>query len=176
MREPQAHEVVAETVSWVRNFVVGHGLCPFAAAPLAAGQVRFAVSEAREPSQLLADLDIELDRLCACSPDVLDTTVLIHPWLLHGFPDYLEFVERATQHLEARQLTGVFQLASFHPDYCFADAPADDPANASNRSPYPMLHILREASVTRAVDCHPNPDTIWRRNVAHLRALAAGPK
>jgi len=171
---PPAAEVVAHTVDWVRTFVIGEGLCPFAGTPLAAGQIRFTVSQANTPAKLLGDLEDEVAHLVATAPNVTDTTLLIHPRVLADYSDYLDFLELAAAWMGEQGHDGQLQLASFHPNYQFAGTPADDPAHATNRSPYPMLHLLREASVTRAVASHPNPDAIWQRNVDHLRQLARG--
>lgn len=169
---PPAATVVAHTVDWVREFVIGEGLCPFAGSPLAAGQIRFTVSQATTPTQLLGDLNRAVDHLRATAPKTTDTTLLIHPEVLTDYRDYLDFLDLATTWMHKQGYDGELQLASFHPNYQFAGTPADDPAHATNRSPYPMLHLLREASVTRAVASHPNPEGIWQRNVDHLRELA----
>ncbi len=166
----ESTEIVARTVAWVRTFVIAEGLCPFAGEPLAAGQVRFSVSQAHNPAKLLDDLILEIENLQTCRPEQVETTLLIHPHVLGDFDDYLAFIDHTTVQLREHGLEGIFQIAGFHPLYQFADTSKADPANATNRSPYPMLHILREASVSRAVDSHPDPEGIWRRNVAHLRA------
>lgn len=152
--------------AWVRDFVVRHDLCPFAAGPLRAGRVRFAEC-ADDPLESLLD---EIERLDAGEAD---TTLIV----LRGFADFedfLDLVAAAEELLEATGLESTYQLASFHPDYRFADAPPDDPANATNRAPHPTLHLLRVADVSRAVDAHPDPEGIPSRNVALLRALAQG--
>jgi len=97
---------------------------------------------------------------------------LIHPQVLNGFLDYNDFLNEADDKLAQLELDGELQIASFHPDYCFADAAADDPANFTNRSPYPMLHLLREASVSRAVAAFPQPEAIFERNIETLRGLS----
>lgn len=150
--------------AWVRGFVVKHDLCPFAAGPLRAGRVRFALS-GDDPLESLLD---EVERIQA---GVADTTLLV----LGGFADFEEFLDlvaAADELLEATGLESSIQLASFHPDYRFAGVPADDPANATNRAPHPVLHLLRVDDVSRAVDAHPDPDGIPDRNVALLRKLA----
>jgi hypothetical protein len=161
--------VADETRAWIEEVVVGLDLCPFAAAPLRDGRVRIALSEAREPERLASDLADELRRLDRASASELETTLLVHPHALRDFDDYNQFLAAADAVLEKLGLVGTIQIASFHPDYCFDGVASDDPANATNRSPHPMLHLLREASVAEAVASHPDPDAIPARNAAKLR-------
>lgn len=164
--------VRAQTLAWIERVVVGLELCPFARAPLATGRVRVIVSDAEDPRGLLTVLDDELGELVSQSVEELETTLIVHPNCLVDFDDYNDFLDAAERMLELRELDGIVQIASFHPDYRFGDAPADDPANYSNRSPYPMLHLLREASVTWAVESHPNIECVPAANVAKLRAMS----
>jgi len=160
--------------AWIEEFVIGLSLCPFAAEPLHEGRVRFAVSAATTPAALFDDLMAELSLLDAVPASEVETTLLIHPHALLDFADFNRFLDAADVAVEASGLTGVVQIASFHPAYVFGDAPADDIANATNRSPYPMLHLLREASIARAVREHGDTKAIPARNAALLRRL--GPK
>ena len=169
--ETRPDEVVALVRAWVEEFVVGLALCPFAAEPLAAGRVRFALSPARTPEALADDLADELARLDRTAPEELETTLLLAPHALPRFEDFNAFLDVVDLLLEKLSLVGVLQVASFHPDYRFAGAAIDDPAHASNRSPVPMLHLLREASVARAAASHPDPRGIPARNAARLREL-----
>jgi len=163
---------VAQAVrTWVDEFVVGLSLCPFAGRPLAAGQVRFAVSAARTPPALFEDLMAELAFLDGADPREVETTLLIHPHVLADFAEYNRFLELADLAVASSGLEGVIQVASFHPRYVFADAAEDDVANATNRSPYPMLHLLREASITRALAEYGDGERIPARNAALLRRL-----
>lgn len=164
--------VIARTVAWLENAVIGLNLCPFAKAVHGRGQIRYVVSEATGAKELLRDLKRELAALHAAPAAEVDTTLLIHPRALRDFFAYNDFLGDADAALEELELDGVLQIASFHPDYCFADAPTDDPANYSNRSPYPMLHLLREESVTRAVDAFPDTGKIYERNIETLRGLS----
>jgi hypothetical protein len=169
----RANEAVIErTTRWVERVVIGLNLCPFAKAVQVKGQVRYVVSAAETTSALLDDLKRELALLVATAASEVDTTLLIHPTLLRDFLDYNDFLGQAEALLAELELEGELQIASFHPDYCFAESAADDAANYTNRSPYPMLHLLREASITRAVDAHPDTATIYERNVEMLRALS----
>lgn len=163
---------IEKTARWVERFVIGLNLCPFARAVTSKGLVRYVVSPAETPEALLGDLQRELERLTATPAAELDTTLLIHPHVLQKFLDYNDFLSDADALLEELELDGELQIASFHPDYCFADSAADDAANYTNRSPYPMLHLLREASVSRAVDTFPDPERIFERNVQALRELS----
>jgi uncharacterized protein len=165
--------IVGETVRWLERAVIGLNLCPFAKAVHVKGQVRYAVSEATSPAALLGDLRDELASLAAAPPNEVDTTLLIHPQVLEDFADYNDFLGEADALLAQLGLEGVLQIASFHPRYCFADGPSGDPANFTNRSPYPMLHLLREDSVSRAVAAFPDPSQIYERNMQVLRALPA---
>ncbi len=169
---PPAALVIAETSDWLDRVVIGLGLCPFAKAVQVKRQIRYRVCEATQPSDLLAVLDEELRALAGEDPERVDTTLLIHPNALGSFLDYNDFLTEADGTLNALMLDGELQIASFHPDYCFAGAAADDPANFTNRSPYPMLHLLREASVSRAVAAFPDPSAIFERNIATLRGLS----
>jgi hypothetical protein len=148
-------------------------LCPFAKAVQTKGQVRYIVTPAKTGVRLLEELQRALEALRAADPSEVDTTLLIHPHVLADFFDYNDFLAEVDDLLQELELEGELQVASFHPDYCFAGSAADDPANYTNRSPYPMLHLLREDSVTRAVDTYPDTAAIPERNVDLLRTMPA---
>ena len=169
---PAAASVIAETSDWLDRLVIGLGLCPFAKAVQVKRQIRYCVSDVTDASELLTVLAQELRALSEADAELIDTTLLIHPNALNDFLDYNDFLNEADDLLVEHGLDGVLQIASFHPDYCFAEADADDPANFTNRSPYPMLHLLREASVSRAVAAFPDPGAIFERNIATLRELS----
>ncbi len=166
-----AERAIAETRAWMERAVVGLNLCPFAKAPLVKGQVRFEAHLSDDPRLLFDDLCAEMDALVAADPVLTETTLLIHPNALVEFADFNDFLEAADAALEDRGLTGVLQVASFHPDYRFDGTEADDLGNATNRSPYPTLHLLREASVERAVEAFPDAAAIFENNLATLEAL-----
>jgi uncharacterized protein len=166
-------EVVARTSRWVNDFVIGLNLCPFAKAVQAKGQVRYVVTHAKSGVRLLEELQRELTTLQAADPVELDTTLLIHPDVLEDFYDYNDFLSEVDDLLQELELEGELQVASFHPAYCFAGSATDDAANCTNRSPYPMLHLLREDSVTRAVEAFPDTAAIPERNVELLRGMPA---
>ena len=162
---------IAATRRWLQRAVIGLNLCPFAKAVQAKDQIRYVLSAATTPEQLLEELAIELAWLNDTDPAVVDTTLLIHPRVLADFYDYNDFLDQADAAVDALGLEGEIQVASFHPDYQFAGTDFDDVGNCTNRSPYPMLHLLREASVERAVAAFPDPDAIVDRNIETLEEL-----
>lgn len=157
---------------WVEQAVLGLGLCPFAGEHWDAGRVRLAVTAATSERQLLDDLGAEIAALGEADPQQVETTLLIVTHLLQDFVDYNQFLDRTDELIRDHGWGGQFQIASFHPDYRFAGITADDPGNLTNRSPYPLLHILRESTVSQALAEHPNPDQIPATNIATLRALS----
>ena len=166
-----ADEVVAATRAWLEKAVIGLDLCPFAKAVHVGNQIRYAVSDAQSPEALLADLARELQSLAVADPAEVETTLLIHPRALVEFLDYNDFLDIADAAVEELGLTGTIQVASFHPHYRFADTEPDAIENYSNRSPYPMLHLLREESVERAVAAFPDTGRIPDRNIETLRRI-----
>ncbi|NCT70656.1 MAG: DUF1415 domain-containing protein [Xanthomonadaceae bacterium] len=159
------------TRRWVERAVIGLNLCPFAKAVYVKQQVRFVLSDASTPEALLEELAEELVLLRDTDPEQVDTTLIVHPDVLTDFLDYNDFLDNADAAVEALDLQGEIQVASFHPDYQFAGTAPDDISNYTNRSPYPTLHLLREASIDRAVDAFPDPEVIVERNVKTLDAL-----
>ena len=168
---PASDDPIAATRRWLERVVIGLNLCPFAKAVHVKDQVRYVLSTATTPAALLEELASELLWLHATDPTVVDTTLLIHPQVLGDFLDYNDFLDQADAAVDALGLEGEIQVASFHPDYQFAGTAFDDVGNCTNRSPYPMLHLLREASVERAVAAFPDPDAIVERNLATLEKL-----
>lgn len=166
-----AQTVIAHTRSWLEKAVIGLNLCPFAKAVYIKDQIRFVVSEARNLDGLLEELDRELLLLAETDPAQIDTTLLIHPQLLNDFLDFNEFLDVADGVVAEHELEGVLQIASFHPDYQFADTEADDISNYTNRAPYPTLHLLREESLDRAVAAFPDAADIFEKNIQALRQL-----
>lgn len=168
---PDHDTVIAATAHWVDKAVIGLNLCPFAKAVQVKKQIRYVVSDATTPEQLLEQLVAELEVLAEASPEKIDTTLLIHPQVLTDFEDYNEFLDVADAALEELQLDGELQIASFHPDYQFADTDKNDIDNYTNRSPYPTLHLIREDSIDRAVEAFPEAEQIFEKNIATMRAL-----
>ena len=163
--------VIHSTKRWVERAVIGLNLCPFARVVQKQGRVRYRVSDATAPAELKADLEEELRLLQQSSPDKVETTLLIHPHVLDDFLDYNDFLVVADQCLSDLKLDGVIQIASFHPRYRFADSGPDDIENYTNRAPYPILHLLREESVSLATARLEEPDAIYRRNMERMREL-----
>ena len=167
---PSTADIIAATRYWVDKAVIGLNLCPFAKAVQVKGQVRYVVSEARTAEALLADLKTELEFLQAASPEQTDNTLIIHPHVLGEFFDFQTFLPRAKAALKKAWLVGEIQIASFHPQYQFADTEPDAISNYTNRAPYPTLHLLREASIERAVQSIP-ADAIYENNIETLTKL-----
>lgn len=169
----QEHEaVIAATRHWLTRAVIGLNLCPFAKAVHVKDQIRYAVSAARDREGALLDLERELQRLAEADPQAVDTTLLILPHALLDFHEYngaLFFAERMLKQLH---LEGELQIASFHPEYQFEGTAPDDVENYTNRSPYPILHLLRESSIDRAVEAFPEAETIFERNEALMRKMS----
>jgi hypothetical protein len=167
--------VIDETRKWLVSEVIGLNLCPFAREVHAEGRIRYAVSDAVDAEALRAQLADELRLLRTLDPSVTETTLLIHPRVLGDFLEYNDFLDLADETIIALAFEGEFQIASFHPCYQFEGTEPDDVTNRTNRSPYPMLQILREASVERAVAEYPDVDKISERNMETMRRLAALP-
>lgn len=163
--------IIADTRRWMERAVIGLNLCPFAKAVHTKQQIRWQVSEATTPEALLDDLVAELHFLAEADPEAVDTTLLVHPQVLQDFLDYNDFLDLVDAAIEALELDGVLQVASFHPDYQFADAAPDDIGNFTNRSPYPTLHILREESLDKAVAAFPQAEAIYEANIETLNQL-----
>lgn len=161
--------LVRSTRNWIEQLVIAFDLCPFASRVVTDYRIRFAVSHAPSIESLLADLLQELHWM-KNDPQV-ETSLLIHPDVLADFADYNDFLDLADALLEDSGYEGIFQIASFHPQYQFAGTAPDDVENYTNRSPYPMLHILREDSLARAIDSYEGVDQIPDRNIATLKEL-----
>jgi uncharacterized protein len=171
MDAAEAEEIVVATRTWLERAVIGLNLCPFAKPVHVGGRIRYAVSVADTPDELRADLMDELQTLAEADPGEIETTLLIHPRVFADFLDYNDFLEVADDTLEELDLVGEIQVASFHPQYQFAGTEPDDIENYTNRSPYPMLHLLRESSVDAAVAAFPDTEQIYEKNIETMRAL-----
>lgn len=159
---------IAATRLWLERIVIGLNLCPFAKAVYVKDQVRFVLSDATTPEALVEQLAEELVLLRDTPAEQIDTTLIVHPQVLTDFLDYNDFLNNADAAIEALDLQGILQVASFHPDYQFEGVAANDASNYTNRAPFPTLHLLREDSVARAVDVYPDPDVIVERNIQTL--------
>ena len=154
---------------WLEKIVIGLNLCPFAKRELVKNRIRFKVSEAKSEEKLLEDLNTELELIFSNAS--VETTLLIIPNILQDFNDYNQFLDLADALIQQKDFEGEFQIASFHPDYQFADTEFDDVENYTNRSPYPILHILREASLEKAIDTYPDVENIPEKNIALLKSM-----
>jgi len=169
---PPEAEVIAATKAWIEKDIIGLNLCPFAKPVHDAGLIRYVVSRAASIEMLLDQLSEEMILLEETDPAKIETTLLIHPRVLGDFFDYNDFLNVVDAAILKLGLYGKIQVASFHPQYQFADTEPDDPTNRTNRSPYPTLHLLREASVEKALETYPDPDQIPIRNIETMRRLA----
>jgi hypothetical protein len=163
------NNAIAATQAWVQSVVVGLNFCPFAAKEVASKRIRYHLSNALDLESSLETLAAECELLDQ-DPET-ETTLLIFTEGFDEFYPFLDLVDLANQLIEKQGYEGVYQLASFHPDYCFADVQSDDPSNYTNRSPYPMLHIIREQSLERALEKTSNPEQIPERNIQLAREL-----
>jgi len=162
---------LAHTRAWVDRAVIGLNLCPFAKAVQVKGQVRYVFSDTTDEQVLLDTLCAEMHYLAETDPAKTDTTLVVHPNVLTDFELFNDFLDAADAAIEELGYGGVLQVATFHPQYQFADTDADDITNATNRSPYPTLQLLREDSVDRAADAFPEAETIYETNMRTLEAL-----
>lgn len=165
--------IIEDTQRWLENAVIDLNLCPFAKSVHVKGQIHYVVSHATSQAALAEDLQRELLALAAADAEQRDTTLLMVPLMLENFLDFNDFLDIADALLDELDLVGTLQVASFHPEFQFGDADSDDIAHHTNRSPWPTLHLLREASIDRAVEAFPEAETIYERNIATLRALGA---
>lgn len=172
---PSNEDVIAATRNWLETDVIGLNLCPFAREVHVSNQIRYVVSPATTIPALRTDLIDELLKLQTLDPAVTETTLIIHPHVLGDFLEYNDFLDVADDVLRELGLEGELQVASFHPRYQFADTEPDDVTNRTNRSPYPTLHLLREASIERALETYPDADQIPQRNIETLRRLGGSP-
>ncbi|MCX2863069.1 DUF1415 domain-containing protein [Paucibacter sp. PLA-PC-4] len=166
-----AEQIEADTRAWLEKAVIGLNLCPFAKSVHVNNRLRYVVSGATSPEELLKELAKELLLLRRSDPDEIETTLVIHPQVLQDFLDFNDFIGAADALVEDLELDGELQIASFHPQYQFDGTAADDISNYSNRSPYPTLHILRESSIERAVETMADTDAIYEANMATLEKL-----
>lgn len=172
--QPRGNEaILARCVRWLELAVIGLNLCPFAKAVHVKNQILWRISYAQASEQVGVELEQLLQELDSIDPEKSDTAVLVLPWAFDDFADYNDFLNEADRLLESMDFDGVFQIASFHPDYCFVDSQPTDLSNATNQAPYPLLHVLREASVTRVADNNPDIGKIIERNQLKLKSIGS---
>jgi hypothetical protein len=164
-------QVEASVRHWLETLVIGLNLCPFAAAPYRAGRVRYTVCAETEPEGIYQAFLQELDTFLQLPVAQAETGLFILSGGLQDFDAYLDMLATLEDALLEAGLEGVVQLASFHPDYVFADSTPDDPANYSNRAPYPLFHLIREQELEKVLSGYPDPEAIPQRNIERLRAL-----
>ena len=162
---------IALTVQWLERAVIGLNLCPFAKSVHSKGQIHYAVTRATTTAELLDILKYELNGLQAHESIARDTTLLIAPSAFPDFLDFNDFLPECDRLLRRMKLDGIFQIASFHPQFQFAGTGPDDITNFTNRAPFPILHLLRENSIDRAVEAFPEPDAIFEKNMQTLQDL-----
>ena len=171
MKPLNAVDPIAATQAWLEKAVIGLNLCPYAKAVHGKGQIRWVHSPATTVQALLLALTQELQLLANADAEVIDTTLLVHPQVLGDFLDFNDFLDVADAALDELGLDGTLQIASFHPQFQFAGTAPDDVGNFSNRAPFPTLHLLREASIDRAVAAFPEAASIYDRNIETLEGL-----
>ena len=164
-------QVISDSQQWLERAVIGLNLCPFAKSVHVKSLIRYAISDAKSESELLADLQSELIFLNSVSPTITDTTLLIAPMCLHDFLEFNQFILKANKSLTKLDLDGIFQIATLHPQYQFAGTDVDDITNYTNRAPYPTLHLLRESSIDRALQAIPNAESIFEVNINTMRRI-----
>ncbi len=164
-------KAIGQTRCWVREVVIGLNLCPFARVPFEAGTIRYQTCEVSDDDAIYAALIEEIALFAQLPPDQAETALFIVPDGLRDFGDYLDVLEDAQAAIEQAGLDDMLQLASFHPEYCFEGLDADDPANYTNRSPYPMFHLIRQDGLAAALESWPEPESIPRRNIELLREM-----
>jgi hypothetical protein len=168
---PSDKEVIDATQQWLVKAVIGLNLCPFAKAEHVHGRIRYVVSRAASRQELVEELHREVAFLNAADPAQTETTLVMMASMLQDFLDFNDFLDAADGVIDDLDLEGVIQIASFHPQFQFGDAGPDDIENHTNRSPWPTLHLIREASIDRAVAAFPDAADIYERNIAVLRQL-----
>ena len=159
--------LIQHSQRWLEEVVIAHNFCPFAKRELIKNSIRFDVIPHTKTEECLEALITACEKLD--NDENIETTLLILPNGFNNFEDYLDLLDYADRLLEAQNYEGTYQLASFHPDYCFQDADENDPANYTNRSPYPMFHLIRESSIQIALEKHPDPESIPERNIEYAR-------
>ncbi|PJZ44946.1 DUF1415 domain-containing protein [Leptospira brenneri] len=169
--EWNADEVLNHTKEWILKSVIGLNLCPFAKPTFQSNTIRYTISQAKSETDLLSDLKSELLFLKEVDPKTIETTLLIHPYVLNDFLDQNDFLDEADFLLNQLDLEGIIQIANFHPEFQFAGKKKNDITNYVGRSPFQTLHLLREDSISRIVDTHPNIDSIFKNNRKKMKEL-----
>ncbi|MCR9940917.1 DUF1415 domain-containing protein [Vibrio owensii] len=164
--------ITEQVDQWLNDVVIGLNLCPFAAKPQRNKQIKIFVSEASQEEALLEDILLQLIELSNTEPEKLETTLVVVPNMLQDFWDYNFFIDWVEGLIKQQDWEGIFQVATFHPDYCFGDAEPEDDENLTNRSPYPVFHLIREESMEKVLKHYPDPESIPDTNIARVSALS----
>lgn len=166
-------EAITQQVDqWLNDVVIGLNLCPFAAKPQRNKQIKIFVSEATLEEALLEDILLQLIELSNTEPEQLETTLVVVPNMLQDFWDYNFCIDWVEGLIKQQNWEGVFQVATFHPDYCFGGAKPEDDENLTNRSPYPIFHLIREESMEKVLKHYPDPESIPDTNIARVSSLS----
>ncbi|ELY1988628.1 DUF1415 domain-containing protein [Vibrio harveyi] len=164
--------ITEQVNQWLNDVVIGLNLCPFAAKPQRNKQIKIFVSEASQEEALLEDILLQLIELSNTEPEKLETTLVVVPNMLQDFWDYNFFIDWVEGLIKQQDWEGIFQVATFHPDYCFGGAEPEDDENLTNRSPYPVFHLIREESMEKVLKHYPDPESIPDTNIARVSALS----
>ena len=164
--------ITQQVDQWLNDVVIGLNLCPFAAKPQRNKQIKIFVSEASQEEALLEDILLQLIELSNSEPEKLETTLVVVPNMLNDFWDYNLFIDWVEGLIKQQNWEGIFQVATFHPDYCFGGAEPEDDENLTNRSPYPIFHLIREESMEKVLKHYPDPESIPDTNIARVSALS----
>jgi hypothetical protein len=164
--------ITQQVEQWLNDVVIGLNLCPFAAKPQRNKQIKIFVSEASQEETLLEDILLQLIELSHTEPEKLETTLVVVPNMLDDFWDYNLFIDWVEGLIKQQNWEGIFQVATFHPDYCFGGAEPEDDENLTNRSPYPIFHLIREESMEKVLKHYPDPESIPDTNIARVSALS----
>ncbi|ELB1480919.1 DUF1415 domain-containing protein [Vibrio parahaemolyticus] len=164
--------ITQQVEQWLNDVVIGLNLCPFAAKPQRNKQIKIFVSEATQEETLLEDILLQLVELSTTEPEKLETTLVVVPNMLQDFWDYNFCIDWVEGLIKQQDWEGIFQVATFHPDYCFGGAAPEDDENLTNRSPYPIFHLIREESMEKVLKHYPDPESIPDTNIARVSALS----
>ncbi|HHC7213038.1 DUF1415 domain-containing protein [Vibrio parahaemolyticus] len=164
--------ITQQVDQWLNDVVIGLNLCPFAAKPQRNKQIKILVSEATQEEALLEDILLQLIELSTTEPEKLETTLVVVPNMLQDFWDYNFCIDWVEGLIKQQDWEGIFQVATFHPDYCFGGAAPEDDENLTNRSPYPIFHLIREESMEKVLKHYPDPESIPDTNIARVSALS----
>lgn len=161
---PDEQIIISQTKTWLETVVIGLNFCPFAGREFRKGSINYVVVNSSDRKEILTKLALEFQRLDENT--AIETTLIILPGQFHDFTKYLDMIDLCQDLLEEEDYEGTYQIASFHPSYLFAGSKESDASNYTNRSPYPMIHILREASISKVLENFPDPEGIPERNIA----------